>query len=531
MTSFHVIHTVLNWPFNVDNGIIPTTANLAILLILLNVSVVLGGAIITDLRFRKPFPKHSPEFAAESSNIPLFGSWRFFHDRWNYFRDWSHRTATGSWSYYVGVNQMVGLSGIEGRQKIFQTRELNFEEGINLLFGFTNTKNSKGEPFNDFFIRRLKGVLQTEHLQNVLPSLIEDIQATFTAMTVSPTKNFTDPFESIYRLIFQLTMRTVGCDEAASDPMLARSIIRTLEVAESCSTPETIVFPWFPLFIPRIKRSLAFLNLYSIFCGFLKPGIIRKRIQSGEKHTDALQTYLNFGDNELDTFLLIVAALFSGQVNSGINACWTLIYLAANRDWSAKALAEVTRVANQYSPDKELPLRIKLKHIPLQAWESQFPVLDACLRETIRLQTIGVICRKNVGSAPIPLTTNDTNGEILPAGAYATYHLLDAHRDASIYSEPEVWDPSRYDASRAEDKKAPLAYLGWGAGRHMCAGMRFAKLENTILAAYWLANFNSEVVGPNGESTNTLPRMNMNASSAHKPLTPCRLKFWPRADN
>ena len=469
-------------PDNIVVSTAVTTFKFAAFLFLLGSSIVVVGAVISQLRFRKPFPRNAPRFASDASNLPLVGSRRFFYDRWSFFREWSWRMPTGNWSYYVGVNRMIGVSGAEGRQKVFQARELNFEDGINFLFGFTSTKNSKGESFNDFFLRRIKGVLHTDNLQVLLPQLMADVTTRFRAMATgtSSQARITDPFESIYGTIFRLTMRMFGCDEAAEDPELEKTIITTLQVAESCSTPATIIFPWFPLFYSRIRRMLAFLRLYNIFCGFFSPGIIRRRIQSGEQHQDALQQYLNFGDDELDTFSLIVAALFSAQVNSGINASWMLLYLADNIDWKAKALAEVTAVANQYNPSPDTPLADKLVDIPLHAWETQFPVIDACFKETIRIQTIGIACRRNDSGMDLPL---GKSGEVLPAGAYITYHLFDAHRDERIYADAERWDPDRYGAARAEHTKAPLAYLGWGAGRHVCAGMRFAKLENTLLAA------------------------------------------------
>lgn len=45
--------------------------------------------------------------------------------------------------------------------------------------------------------------------------------------------------------------------------------------------------------------------------------------------------------------------------------------------------------------------------------------------------------------------------------------------DPNIYKNPTQWDPSRYLPGREEDKsEGGLGYLGWGAGRHPCLGMR-----------------------------------------------------------
>ena len=121
--------------------------------------------------------------------------------------------------------------------------------------------------------------------------------------------------------------------------------------------------------------------------------------------------------------------------------------------------------AAKYSTDKTAPLVEQLAQLPVEAWESAFPVLDLCLRDSIRLQMLGTAFRKNVSGKPIPTGHGD---EVIPPGAFVTYHLGDIHLDPAVYKEPEKWDPARYLPDRGEDKKKLLSYLGWGVGRHPC---------------------------------------------------------------
>ena len=51
---------------------------------------------------------------------------------------------------------------------------------------------------------------------------------------------------------------------------------------------------------------------------------------------------------------------------------------------------------------------------------------------------------------------------VLPADSLAVYHIFDAHKDPSVYKQPETYDPSRFE--RGEASK-PHEYLGWGSGR------------------------------------------------------------------
>jgi len=42
--------------------------------------------------------------------------------------------------------------------------------------------------------------------------------------------------------------------------------------------------------------------------------------------------------------------------------------------------------------------------------------------------------------------------------------MYDTHMNPDIYSDPETFDPSRYEEGREEDKRQTFAYMGWGVG-------------------------------------------------------------------
>ncbi len=151
-------------------------------------------------------------------------------------------------------------------------------------------------------------------------------------------------------------------------------------------------------------------------------------------------------------------------MNSGINVGWVVVYLANDLYWLSKARAEVEAVAAKYSTDKTIPLTEQLSKLPLEAWESEFPILDLCLRDSIRLQLPGTMLRKNISGKDIPIG----DGTVNPPNTFVAYPLGDIHLDPNVYREPEKWDPSRYLPKRAEDKKKPHGYVGWGSGRHPC---------------------------------------------------------------
>ena len=59
-------------------------------------------------------------------------------------------------------------------------------------------------------------------------------------------------------------------------------------------------------------------------------------------------------------------------------------------------------------------------------------------------------------------------------------------------------------------------------------GMRFAKLENNLITAFWLAMFDYELVDKAGNPTSEIPLININDVTAHKPSNTKYLKYWRR---
>ena len=155
----------------------------------------------------------------------------------------------------------------------------------------------------------------------------------------------------------------------------------------------------------------------------------------------------------------VLGALFAGQLNSGINAAWVLVYMAGKPYWLERVREEVESVADRYNPDQSRPLKERMMKFPIEAWEGEFPIIYMCLKDSIRLQMSGAAFRKNTSGADIPL--NKTGTEVIPKGAYVTLAAGDSHYNPRFFKNPDEWDPSRYMPDRAEDKNNP-AYAWFG---------------------------------------------------------------------
>lgn len=76
---------------------------------------------------------------------------------------------------------------------------------------------------------------------------------------------------------------------------------------------------------------------------------------------------------------------------------------------------EVKAALSRHGNSKETAEQI-LGRLSLEAWESEFPVIDLCLRECIRLHVAGSAFRRNRSGKDVPI--GDT-GEVVPKDAYA----------------------------------------------------------------------------------------------------------------
>ena len=107
-------------------------------------------------------------------------------------------------------------------------------------------------------------------------------------------------------------------------------------------------------------------------------------------------------------------------------------------------------------------LTASLSNIPLSAWENETPVLDALIRETLRVAEPHVAMRQYLPLSQSHAADKELylGGRQIPRGAYVMYPFSDVHLSSEIYKDPWRWDPARKEM----DLKAPYSYVGMGAG-------------------------------------------------------------------
>lgn len=217
--------------------------------------------------------------------------------------------------------------------------------------------------------------------------------------------------------------------------------------------------------------------------------------------------------------------LFAGLLNTGIvgkskppnavenhiltlgakTACWTLIDLAVHDEWRAKCKKEIEDLLARHTGNSAsfVTTYDKLSAIPVSAWEDELPIIEACTRESQRLSFTGAALRRNVRE---DITIN---GKLVRRGDFLTYPISEVHLNPEFYPNPHKYDPGRW--LRPDPvPNVVYPYLGWGAGRHPCPGMKVAKLEMKLITAMFLMRYEYKLVDESGKFPKSLPVPNRN---------------------
>lgn len=125
-----------------------------------------------------------------------------------------------------------------------------------------------------------------------MPVLISDTKARLDELAADPS-GVTDPFDSIYRIVYQLTMRTVAANEIANDRALLDKTLKLYESIENASTPWLIMFPHLPT-PAKLQQAWSGAQLYKIFAN-----LVEERRKTGRRDDDALQYLIDQGDDTL----------------------------------------------------------------------------------------------------------------------------------------------------------------------------------------------------------------------------------------
>ncbi|KAF9234271.1 cytochrome P450 [Melanogaster broomeanus] len=462
-------------------------AQVVLALFVLFVLLVLGHGSHTD-----DSPNQTPVFLPGSQLLAIVP---FFQRRFEFLNDGFRKTGQTLFQFNMLQETVIVVSGETGRKAFFSNRHFDLTEGFKVLSGAIPVVRGVTSDLQTNQIalihKRLCAVQKTDHLSQLIAPILEDCRRVMDSWGASGKF---DPFEKIYELLFQTTVRCIASEEIASDPALVARLKTLYDTLDSGTTPATVLLPWLPG--PSLLKKLwATKQVYDIVAH-----AVDTRVQSGEFRNDTLQMLVDAEDERLVMIGFIMGLLVAGARATGTTASWLITFLGNTPEWKDKAILEVEQLLATYPPQaaQSSSLSSHLASIPLEAWETETPVLEALIHETLRIAQPHTAMRRNLG----PDTVIDS--KTIPSGAYVVYPFSDVHLNPELYPDPWRFDPSR------EEVKTPFGYLGWGGGKTVCLGQRLARLELKLITSMILLGFRYSIVDSNGDRPDPPPQPNWN---------------------
>ena len=177
-----------------------------------------------------------------------------------------------------------------------------------------------------------------------------------------------------------------------------------------------------------------------------------------------------------------------------------LVDLAIHSEWREKCKEEMQDLISRHLTHSlsSATLAEKLGAVPVSAWEDELPIIEACIRESQRIALGITTLRRNVHQEV------QIGEQVVKRGDFLAYSIADVHLNPKYYPEPYKYDPGRW--LRPDPVPAAIyPFLGWGAGRHPCAGIMVAKLEMKLILAMFLTGYKFDLVDKDGKFPDPLP--------------------------
>ncbi|CAN6336557.1 unnamed protein product [Urochloa humidicola] len=200
---------------------------------------------------------------------------------------------------------------------------------------------------------------------------------------------------------------------------------------------------------------------------FLQSLLVRSQDQQQPENDEALLTDEEILDN-------ILTLIIAGQVTTATAITWMVKYIADDRDFQETLRSVQLELAPKQGQDSPLTLQ------DLNSMDLAYKAV----KESLRMASI-------VSWFPrVALEDCQVAGFQINKGWIVNIDARSMHYDPTIYDNPTVFDPSRFNG---EDTKQPYSYLVFGAGGRTCLGMNLAKIMMLIFLHRLVTTFRWEM--------------------------------------
>lgn len=137
--------------------------------------------------------------------------------------------------------------------------------------------------------------------------------------------------------------------------------------------------------------------------------------------------------------------------------------------------------------------------------DSQFPLLNSMINETLRLCSNGTSVRKVINDVVLQVPLSDYAGHSGPSkgsrdvlfkkGDFIYMPNRYFHLNPDEFVDPEAFDPKRFTEDKTSNSSRPGTFLPFGGGTSVCSGRFLANAELRALIIILLRHFDVSYVG------------------------------------
>jgi cytochrome P450 len=276
-----------------------------------------------------------------------------------------------------------------------------------------------------------------------------------------PRDRVFDVHRTMQQISLEVILRTVFGQSASPERLAA--------VEKATLTLVAALKPSF-MIIPSLRRSFGGLSAWARFK--------RARAAIERLFAEELRARRADGQPREDILAQLMAARDEdGQPLSDENLLTQIMNLVgAGHETTASSLAWALHAIHR-DPAVKRMLGEELAMLPAGPWApevvARLPYLEAVCHETLRLNPVAPLTGRTLRTA------FTLDGYELPAGAAIGVGIINIHRRADLYPEPERFRPERF----AERQFGPFEYLPFGGSSRRCLGAAFALYEMKLVLA------------------------------------------------
>lgn len=178
-----------------------------------------------------------------------------------------------------------------------------------------------------------------------------------------------------------------------------------------------------------------------------------------------------FTDQEIIDHLIFV--LMAAHDTTAITLTFMSYFLTKHPEWQAKVREEAEII--------DLFGELKVKDL------RQLEQTGFVMKETLRIHPPLIMVTRKLER------DIEVNGYDIPKNTFVNAIFQITHHDKRTWTNPEKFDPNRFNSERKEHLKCPFAYAPFGAGKHHCIGFAFAEMQIKLVMTELLKRYRLSV--------------------------------------